>query len=512
MKELEKTKNNMYLTILYRAVNYLCWFLFATAFTFFIRDEISDWKIFGLILALIIIYASGNFMKYLYREIASKNYYDIKHGVELHYLKKSIDLDFKTINNIDLNSLSNDILKVSYLYTKFIYNIGEYLIPCFIGVIIIFITLINVSWLMAVIVLLLMIALVYYKYTKLSDNIEPTSQNNLLKDFINNLFTIKTLNLKNYMIDYFDQDSNNTIDLNKEEESDIFFNNGLLGIISIVLLSICLFVNVTITKLGLIIFFLLMAFKMQKILYHIAPSIKIGITLIKEKDRLDNKYQNNEKNIINNWKKIDILNGIVKYESGVNIKIPNFTINSSDTISIMGKSGQGKSTVLNVLCGISDLDEGNILIDGNCSNDLVDAVYISKEPKLFNISLKNNLTLGREISDEELLGYFKEANLLTWYNSLEKGFDTICDNSIDDKILLKLSLIRGIIMNKEIYFLDCPTEGMDTDTEKIVVTIIKKHLKKKTLLVVSDSTILTNICKKHYFIKDHTLLENEPLL
>ena len=67
-------------------------------------------------------------------------------------------------------------------------------------------------------------------------------------------------------------------------------------------------------------------------------------------------------------------------------------------------------------------------------------------------------------------------------------------------------------MNKEIYFLDCPTEGMDTDTEKIVVTIIKKHLKKKTLLVVSDSTILTNICKKHYFIKDHTLLENEPLL
>ena len=63
MKELEKTKNNMYLTILYRAVNYLCWFLFATAFTFFIRDEISDWKIFGLILALIIIYACGNFMK-----------------------------------------------------------------------------------------------------------------------------------------------------------------------------------------------------------------------------------------------------------------------------------------------------------------------------------------------------------------------------------------------------------------------------------------------------------------
>lgn len=512
MKELEKTKNNMYLTILYRAVNYLCWFLFATAFTFFIRDEISDWKIFGLILALIIIYACGNFMKYLYREIADKNYYNIKHGVELHYLKKSMNLDFKSIASLDLDILSNDILKVSYLYTKFIYNIGEYLIPGFIGVIIIFITLVNVSWLIAVIVLLLMIALVYYKYTKLDDNIESTSKNNLLKDFISKLFTIKTLNIKDYVVNYFDNDTNNSIDLKKEEESDIFFNNGLLGIISIVLLSICLFVNVTITKLGLIIFFLLMAFKMQKILYHIAPAIKNGILLIKEKDRLDNKFIEDEKNIINNWKKIDILNGVVKYESGISIKIPNFTINSSDTISIMGKSGQGKSTVLNVLCGISNLDEGNILIDGNCSNDLVDAVYITNSPKLFNISLKDNLTLGKEVSDEELLSYFKETNLLTWFNSLEKGFDTICDNSFESKVLLKLSLIRGIIMNKSIYFLDCPTEGMDTDTEKIVVSIIKKHLKKKTLLVVSDSTILTNVCKKHYFIKDHTLLENEPLL
>ena len=69
-----------------------------------------------------------------------------------------------------------------------------------------------------------------------------------------------------------------------------------------------------------------------------------------------------------------------------------------------------------------------------------------------------------------------------------------------------------MVTKKELIFLDEPSHDLDIETEKKVAEMIKKYLKKKTIIVVTHRPTLTTVCKKHFFIKDHTLLESEPLL
>lgn len=214
--------------------------------------------------------------------------------------------------------------------------------------------------------------------------------------------------------------------------------------------------------------------------------------------------------------KINIDSGTVHYkDNDIKIKIPNFEFLKGDQISIIGKSGEGKSTILNILSGIDKLDTGVLSMDNLKASKLIDVVYLSSNIELFNISLRDNLKLNKRVSDDELISYIKELGLDDWYNSLPEGLDTIIDSNFinnEKAKIARLNIIRGIILDKEVYFFDEPTDNMDLDTEKIIVAILKKYFKKKTFIIITDRPILTTICKKHYFMKKHTLLDTEPLL
>jgi ABC-type transport system involved in cytochrome bd biosynthesis fused ATPase/permease subunit len=134
---------------------------------------------------------------------------------------------------------------------------------------------------------------------------------------------------------------------------------------------------------------------------------------------------------------------------------------------------------------------------------------------MFKLSLRDNLTLGLKMSDADLLKLIDEIEVKEWYESLPKGLDTIIDiNYIDlpDGVREKLNILRGIISNKETLLLDEPTYDLDMDSEKVIANMIKKYWKKKSYIIVTHRPIFTTICKKHYFMKNHELLESEPLL
>ncbi len=95
--------------------------------------------------------------------------------------------------------------------------------------------------------------------------------------------------------------------------------------------------------------------------------------------------------------------------------------------------------------------------------------------------------------------------------SLDNGLDTIITN-VSDVVLRSINIIRAIVLDKNVYFFDEITLGMNLDGEKKVVAMLKNILKDKTFIIISDRPILNNICNKHYFIKNHTLLEKESLL
>ena len=519
MKELLKNTNKIewLLTGLYKTAIYICWYLFAGIFTIFLVDEVTDSKLILLVLSLIIVYIVRSFLKILYKKNANNSYYNLKHGIEMYYFKKLEYLSYENTESIDKEELSNKILEVSYNYTKIISDIFEYIIPAIIGLLMIFVKLLDLNKIFGIIAFLFLICILIYSYNNLHDEeIKVTNYNDLLKDFILKITTIKKLNIFDYCIKKLDETRENDICILKNNDTinDIKFTNFLFIFVSIILLSSFFFVKSTITRLGIIIFFIIVILKLQELLYKINPAIKNMFASSTNRVNLENYYQNEEvKKVNTKWKRISIKNGVVNYKDTTeDIKIPEFELIKKDHISIMGASGQGKSTILNILSGIFKLDEGDLLYDGNKTDEIVDAIYLSKEISILNISLRDNLKFNLEITDEELINLINEANLKDWYTSLPNGLDEILENSLDESIIEKINIIRAIVSEKDILFFDEPTNNLDTDSEKKIASMIKKYFKDKTIIIISKKTVLTNLCKKHYFIKNHTLLEKEPLL
>ena len=268
-----------------------------------------------------------------------------------------------------------------------------------------------------------------------------------------------------------------------------------------------------VNRFGLFFFFIVIMLKLQNLLYDLPYTIKNYLYINKNKNNLDKKYAK-KLNIkyISNFKSVEIKDAEIDYKSSdVIIHIPSFELLKGESVGILGKSGQGKSTVLNVLSGYLPMDKGSILVDSKETKNVMDVVYLSKDVTLLDLSLRDNISLGKKVSDEKILEYIEEIGLKDWFMSLDNGLDTNITN-VSDVILRSINIIRAIILDKNVYFFDEITLGMNLDGEKKVVAMLKKYFKDKTFIIISDRPILNNICNKHYFIKNHTLLEKESLL
>lgn len=218
---------------------------------------------------------------------------------------------------------------------------------------------------------------------------------------------------------------------------------------------------------------------------------------------------------IKTWNTIEIKDLTFKYkeETKTNIHISEFKMNRKDKISIVGKSGQGKTTFLNILARYIEIPEDNYLIDGKKQKGNLDLAYISQEIDLFDLTVRENLCLGKEIADEVLMEYLEEAGLLEWVKGLEKGLDTVVGErglklSVGQK--QRLNIIRGILLDKDMYILDEPTSNLDKETEKLIVKLIEKYLSEKTVAIVTHREEIKKICTKHYqFVNNRMSLEQE---
>ena len=151
--------------------------------------------------------------------------------------------------------------------------------------------------------------------------------------------------------------------LKKEaEDNDIKFSNGIIIYFLFMLLVIFFSINNNVTKVGLLIFVIVIMTKLQNILYDLPNTIKRIISLKLRKTHLDNMYgEKISLKSVKNFKAVTLNEVKVNYkDTNTCISIPSFELIKGDTIGILGKSGQGKSTVLNVLSGLSNINEGKI--------------------------------------------------------------------------------------------------------------------------------------------------------
>lgn len=515
-----KRDNKIIITIILKNIIYLCWYSYAIIMSLFIKDGMTDNDIFYLIVSFLIIYFIRETAKHFYKKITLKAYHTYKHNIEMHYYKKLKSLSMNKIDEIDKEYLSDKMLEVSYNSTKCVCTTGEYIIPAIIGTIILIGKLVTINLIVAVVVSLLLVIILFLRHRYLLKQEVPkhNNYNDLLRDLVHNIKTIKKLNVFDFTVEKLDNCKDNDICIIKhtDEVSDIRLNNGIFIILSIILISIFFLLSGTVNRLGVMIFFIVVMLKLQDLLYQISPTIINFHETKKNKSILDSHFNEPEElKYENKFKKISVKDGVVNYKSGVSIKIPNFDLNKGDQISILGKSGQGKSTILNVLSGASKLDEGKILFDNKEKDAVINAIHVTKETTILKISLRDNICLGEKVSDEELLKYIKEIGLNSWFNTLLYGLDTILDErevKMTESQKQRINILRTIVSSKEIIFLDEPSHDLDIETEKLVATMITKYLKKKTIIIVTHRPTLTTICKKHFFIQNHILLETEPLL
>ena len=171
------------------------------------------------------------------------------------------------------------------------------------------------------------------------------------------------------------------------------------------------------------------------------------------------------------------------------------SVKAGETIALVGESGAGKTTVLNMVIGFDKADSGKILIDGKDMKEIDLRSYrrfISVVPQntvLFSGTIRDNITYGREdISDEELEYVIDMARLSSVIDKLPDGLDTKIGehgSKLSGGQRQRISIARAIIRHPDVIIFDEATSALDTATEKEIQEAINNVARGRTTFIVA---------------------------
>lgn len=206
-----------------------------------------------------------------------------------------------------------------------------------------------------------------------------------------------------------------------------------------------------------------------------------------------------------------------KYEDNQDfvLKNINLEINSGECVAIIGKSGSGKSTILNLLMRFFDFEKGNITIDDINIRDF-DIKFLRKQISivfqdtyLFYASVKENLLMANtKASDQEILKAAKLANAHKFIMNLPQGYNSIISEggknlSVGQR--QRISIARAILKNAPILILDEATSSIDYLNEKEIQYSLEELIKNKTTIIISHKPSITKNVDKIYTLKSGEL-------
>ncbi|PYG87608.1 ATP-binding cassette subfamily B protein [Ruminiclostridium sufflavum DSM 19573] len=202
-----------------------------------------------------------------------------------------------------------------------------------------------------------------------------------------------------------------------------------------------------------------------------------------------------------NWEAIkgdiEFRNVSFKYPDGDEyiLKDFNLTIPAGTTVAIVGETGAGKSTLVNLACRFFEPTEGHILIDGKDYKERsqlwlhTNIGYVLQSPHLFSGTVRENIKYGRaSASEEEIEAAIKAVSAQSVIDGMENGLDTNIGEGGDrlstgEKQLI--SFARAIIADPRIFVLDEATSSIDTQTEQLIQDAIMHILKNRTSFLIA---------------------------
>ena len=245
-------------------------------------------------------------------------------------------------------------------------------------------------------------------------------------------------------------------------------------------------------------------------------SIQKGLASMERVDKIlmaENviKESANPKHIASFEHQIEFRHVSFKYGEQWVLKDINLTIPKGKTIALVGQSGSGKSTMVDLIPRYYDVQEGEVLIDGINVKEL--GIYdlrqlignVNQEAILFNDSFRNNISFGVDnATQQQIEEAAKIANAYDFIMASENGFDTnIGDRGgrLSGGQRQRVSIARAILKNPPILILDEATSALDTESERLVQDALERLMKTRTTVAIAHrlSTIKNadEICVLH---------------
>lgn len=217
-----------------------------------------------------------------------------------------------------------------------------------------------------------------------------------------------------------------------------------------------------------------------------------------------NEFLKQEPTIKNNAATPSIIEGHIRFDNvsftypDTNIealKQVNFELKKGETLAILGKTGSGKSTILDLIGRLYDVRSGQITIDNVPIEQLHltslrDSIgYVPQDAFLFSDTIKNNIMFGKEAAtDEEVIKAAKDADVHKNIKKFTKGYDTVLGErgiTLSGGQKQRVSIARAIIKDPKILLFDDCLSAVDTETEEKILRNLRNLTEGKTTIIVS---------------------------
>lgn len=216
--------------------------------------------------------------------------------------------------------------------------------------------------------------------------------------------------------------------------------------------------------------------------------------------------------------KVEFKNVSFSYNNGEQV-LDNFnlSVEPGQTVALVGETGSGKSTIVNLFCRFYEPTSGEILIDGKNYKEMPQTWihenlgYVLQSPHLFSGTIRENIRYGKlDATDDEIVEAAKLVNAHDFIMNMEKGYDTEVGEggsllSTGQKQLI--SFARAIIRKPKLFVLDEATSSIDTETEKIIQDAIQKVLEGRTSFVIAHRLSTIKNADKILVIRDGKITE-----
>ena len=451
---------------------------------------------------------------------------DMRHTLFKHTQTLSIEYFNKTPVGFILARINHDTHSMGGMFSWMLGSAIDHVFYIVFALVNMFILSTTLAWIMLVIIIVLVIVTGYYQKRLIGLNRLTRSQNSLItaayNENINGVQTIKSIGCEKLIKDYFDSVNNTmrskTMAVDKVKRSFIFIVAllGGAGIALIIYASVPL-VYQNLLDIGTLSAFISYSFaiipRVEDLTYMINNTISLQAnverinslmdsapTVFDQQDIID-KYGDIYNPKYENWEPIkgdiEFCDVSFKYPQSDTYVLKNFSLKipAGTSIAIVGQTGAGKSTLVNLICRFYEPTSGTILIDGIDYKKrsllwLEDNLsYVLQSPHLFSGTIKENIKYKNPLaSDEDMYTASKLAQAHNFIEKLDKGYETDVGQdggklSTGQKQLI--SIARALMANGKILILDEATSSVDTKTEQLINSITSEIKQDKTSFIIA---------------------------